>query len=59
MMGIVRGLITVSLLIAFIALCVWAWSARRRPLFDRMARMALDENGGDGEPRRESDEERS
>ncbi len=50
MMGIVRGLITLSLLLAFLGLCIWAWSARRRPLFDQMARLALDEDCRDGEP---------
>ncbi|HTV98125.1 MAG TPA: hypothetical protein VME42_19190 [Steroidobacteraceae bacterium] len=48
MMGIVRGVIALSLFAAFIALCIWAWSARRRPLFDYMARMALDEEEAGG-----------
>jgi len=42
--GTVRGLITLALLIAFVALVVWAWSRRRKPDFDAMARMPLEED---------------
>ncbi len=45
MIGIVRGVITLVLLILFVALVVWAWSSRRKELFDSMARMPLDEDG--------------
>ncbi len=44
MIGIVRGLVTVALLILFIVLVVWAWSGRRKQLFDSMARMPLEED---------------
>jgi cytochrome c oxidase cbb3-type subunit 4 len=44
MMGILRGAITLTLLALFIALIAWAWSGRRKKLFDSMARMALDED---------------
>ncbi len=44
MIGIVRGLITVALLILFLMLVAWAWSGRRKQLFDSMARMPLEED---------------
>jgi cytochrome c oxidase cbb3-type subunit IV len=44
MIGIVRGVITLVLLVLFIALALWAWSAQRKELFDSMARMPLDED---------------
>jgi len=44
MIGIVRGVITLALLILFVMLVIWAWSGRRKELFDSMARMPLDED---------------
>ena len=44
MIGIVRGVITLVLMVLFIALIVWAWSGRRKNLFDAMARMPLEED---------------
>jgi len=43
MIGLVRGMITLSLLLLFIALAVWAWSGRRKDLFDQMAHLPLDD----------------
>ena len=37
----VRGLITAVLLFAFIALCFWAWSRKRKPEFDAAAQIPL------------------
>ena len=42
--GTVRGLITVALLIAFIALVLWAYSKRRKADFDELARMPLEDD---------------
>jgi cbb3-type cytochrome oxidase subunit 3 len=47
--GIVRGVITLLLLLAFIGLLVWAWRGRQRPgheqdVFDQMAKLPLDED---------------
>jgi cytochrome c oxidase cbb3-type subunit 4 len=42
--GTVRGLITLALLIAFVAIVAWAWSKRRKPDFDAMARLPLEED---------------
>jgi cbb3-type cytochrome oxidase subunit 3 len=44
MIGILRGVATLLLLIFFISLITWAWSDRRKKVFDSMARMALDED---------------
>ncbi len=44
MIGILRGVATLLLLILFISLIAWAWSGRRKKVFDSMARMALDED---------------
>ena len=42
--GTVRGLITLALFVAFIALVFWAWSKRRKAVFDEMAQLPLNEN---------------
>jgi len=44
MIAIVRGVITLVLMFLFIALAVWAWSGKRKELFDSMARMPLDDD---------------
>jgi cbb3-type cytochrome oxidase subunit 3 len=44
MIDLLRGAMTVILLMFFIAIVVWAWSGRRKAVFDSMARMALDED---------------
>ena len=38
--------VTVVWFLAFIALCLWAWSGRRRKDFDAAARLPFDEPGG-------------
>jgi cytochrome c oxidase cbb3-type subunit 4 len=52
MMGILRGVVTLALLSLFIMLALWAWSGRRKELFDAMARMPLEE---DAEPESRSE----
>lgn len=42
--GTLRGLITLALLIAFVALVIWAWSKRRKADFDKLARMPLEDD---------------
>ena len=44
MIGIFRGAMTLILLLFFVAIVAWAWSGRRKAVFDSMARMALDED---------------
>jgi cytochrome c oxidase cbb3-type subunit IV len=43
MIGVIRGVITVVLMGAFIGLVIWAWSNRRKEQFDSMARMPLED----------------
>jgi cytochrome c oxidase cbb3-type subunit IV len=43
-LNFVRGLITLVLFLLFIALCLWAWSGRRRADFDAAARLPFDES---------------
>jgi cytochrome c oxidase cbb3-type subunit 4 len=44
MIGILRGVITLALMFLFIRLVIWAWSDRRKELFDSMSRIPLDED---------------
>lgn len=36
------GIVTAVLLIAFVGATIWAWSGKRKPLFDAAARLPLD-----------------
>ena len=47
--GTLRGVVAGVLLVAFIALWLWAYSARRRPAFDAAARMPLENDDYRGE----------
>lgn len=40
--GTWRGIFTAVMLVLFIGICVWAWSARRRQVFDDAARLPLE-----------------
>ena len=42
--GTVRGLITLALFVAFVALVFWAFSKRRKAEFDKLARMPLEDD---------------
>jgi cytochrome c oxidase cbb3-type subunit 4 len=42
--GTVRGLITLVLMLAFIALVFWAYSKRRKADFEELARMPLEDD---------------
>ena len=44
MIGVVRGLITLVLMLLFVALIVWAWSKGRKASFDAMAKLPLEED---------------
>lgn len=41
--AIVRGLLTLTLLVSFIALWGWAWSKRRQPEFEAAALLPLED----------------
>lgn len=55
------GVITLILLVAFIGVWVWAWLPRHRRVFDRMARLPLenDEAPADGRPDEDGHESRT
>lgn len=36
-LGVIRGTGTVTLLVAFVVLCFWAWSPKRKQAFDDAA----------------------
>lgn len=40
---VLSSVVTIVWFLAFIALCVWAWSGRRRKEFDAAARLPLEE----------------
>ena len=43
---IVRGAILVAMIIGFLGMWAWAWSKKRKPEFDRAARLPLEEDNG-------------
>jgi len=43
-MGIVRGIITIALMLAFAGLCLRTWSRDRRREYEAMARLPLEES---------------
>ena len=43
-LGILRGVTTAMAMLAFIAVCVWAYSRRRREKFDEAAKLPLEED---------------
>ena len=42
--GTLSGIVTAVLLVLFIAVCIWAYSSRRREQFDEAARLPLEES---------------
>jgi cytochrome c oxidase cbb3-type subunit 4 len=44
--GTWRGLVTLAVMLAFVALVIWAWSSRRKADFDEMAQMPFREGPG-------------
>jgi cbb3-type cytochrome oxidase subunit 3 len=46
MIGVYRGLFTLLLMFLFIALTVATWSRRRKPEFDAMAALPLEDGTG-------------
>ncbi|MFC4308691.1 cbb3-type cytochrome oxidase subunit 3 [Steroidobacter flavus] len=47
--GLVRGLLTLILFLAFMTLWAWAWNKNRQPDFDRMARLPLEDQDSNPE----------
>jgi cbb3-type cytochrome oxidase subunit 3 len=49
MIGIVRGVITLALMILFVAYAVWAWSNGPKKTFETMSKLPLeDDDAGHG-----------
>lgn len=44
LVGIVRGIATLLAMLAFVAVCLWAYSRRRREQFDEAANLPLEED---------------
>jgi cytochrome c oxidase cbb3-type subunit 4 len=42
--NLLRGLVTLALFVLFVALCLWAWSDRRRADFDAAAHLPFAED---------------
>ena len=49
--NVFRGLVTATLLGLFIWLVIWACGKSRQEAFDAAARLPLEDDSGDGEPR--------
>jgi cytochrome c oxidase cbb3-type subunit 4 len=43
-LGVLRGVATLLAMIAFVGVCVWAYSSQRRNRFDAAAQMPLEED---------------
>ena len=50
--GILRGVVAAVLLVCFISLWLWAYSSRRRAMFDRAALLPLEDDTDDTGPAR-------
>lgn len=49
--GVVLGVVTATMLVAFIGVAVWAWMPGRRDGFAQAAAMPLADDAEQGEPR--------
>jgi cytochrome c oxidase cbb3-type subunit 4 len=55
-MTLVRGLILVAMIIGFLGMWAWAWSKKRKPVFDEAARLPLEEDAVRANARGEKEE---
>lgn len=44
MIGVTRGVITLLLMLLFIGFTIWAYSKRRKPTFDALAQLPLEDD---------------
>jgi len=44
--GLLRGIFTALMVVLFIGICFWAWSGRRKRMFDAAARQPLETDDG-------------
>ncbi len=42
--NLIRGILTAVIFIAFVGICVWAWSSRRKSDFDSCAALPLEDD---------------
>jgi cytochrome c oxidase cbb3-type subunit 4 len=42
-LNVIRSIVTVTLFVLFVLLCLYAWSGKRRAEFDAAARLPFDE----------------
>ena len=57
-MAAVHGWWTAVLLVVFVGIVVWAWSAKRKPDFDAAARIPLEDETSGGEGAQSEENER-
>lgn len=50
MSGMFSGIVTVVLLLAFIAGVIWAWSGKRKKDFEQASRLPLDDDDQEKRP---------
>lgn len=43
--GLLRGIFTALMLVLFLGICIWAYSARRKSAFDEASRLPLEPDG--------------
>lgn len=43
-LNVLRGALLIALIIGFVGIFIWAWSKKRKPEFDRAARLPLEED---------------
>ena len=45
-MGVIRGILMIGLIIAFLGMWVWAWSGKRKKAFHDASMLPLEEDDG-------------
>lgn len=55
-MTLVRGLILFAMIVGFLGMWAWAWSKKRKPMFDEAARLPLEEDAVRAGARTEKEE---
>ncbi len=53
---VVRAAVLIFLIVGFLGMWAWAWSRKRKPEFDRAARMPLEEDAVTASPRGDREE---
>lgn len=53
--GQIAGVVTVILMLTFIGIWIWAWRGKRKRVFDRMARLPLEDDSAIPDPANEED----